>query len=137
MLMTSMQQEHESIILRMQQSDAILCNHLENLHFSAKKENDMFLMSSMRRALPMEVRNVNTEYAMWTQTYGTRTPSCPPLIATRGGNASGKKNGVQGVLHIESGIPLCGGYECLTAQFNDTSMQHDTKRFFDNMTKRV
>ena len=128
-----MQKENEAIMQRMQQSDSVLCTNLEFLHFSAKRENDIFQMSSMHRQLPMEVRDVAEEYKMWTQTYATRTPTCPTGIKHRFGNH--KKN--SSVWNIEPSIPLCGGYDCLSPAFNDTSMKQErTKKMFDNMTKR-
>jgi hypothetical protein len=129
-----MQKENEAIMQRMQQSDALLCTNLEFLHFSAKRENDIFQMSAMNRPLPMEVRDVSEEYKMWTQTYGTRTPTCPKGIKERFGNNQ-KTN--SSVWNIEPSIPLCGGYECLVPAFNNTSMkQEPTKKMFDNVTKR-
>jgi hypothetical protein len=82
----------------------------------------------------MEVRDVAEEHKMWTQTYATRTPTCPVGIKNRFGN---NKRTNSSVWNIEPSIPLCGGYECLSPTFNDTSMkQEGTKRMFDNITKR-
>lgn len=136
--MGTIQQQHDEITQRIKQSDSLLCTHLENLHFLSKRENDIQLMLQINRAFPMEVRNVDEEYDMWTQTYITRNHSCPSHILSRGGNTSlqQKKNGTSG-LYIEPRIPLCGGYECLDNTFNRTSVPYNTKKLFDNMTKRV
>lgn len=132
--MASIQREHDAIVQRMQQSDAVLCNHLEFLHFSSKRDNDLFFMSSMERALPMQVRDVSEEYKMWTQTFGTRTPTCTEGLRTRFGN---HKKQPSSVWNIEPSIPLCGGYECLSPTFNTTHVSKTTKKLFNNMTKRV
>lgn len=130
-----MQKEHEAIMQRLNQSDAILCHNLEHLHFLSKRENDMFIMSTMNRSLPMEVRDVAEEYDMWTQTYGTRTASCPPGFDNRFGNAT--KRAPTGVWNIEPSIPLCGGYDCLAPAFNQAPIEQNvTKKLFDNQTKR-
>ena len=123
--MASIERENEAIKQRMQQSDAVLCTHLEYLHFSTKKQDDLSLISSMTRALPMTIRNVDEEYAMWTQSYATRVPSCPPNVLARGGNAPSSHQ-----------MPLCGGYECLTSMYNNTMVQKNTKHLFENATKR-
>jgi hypothetical protein len=129
-----MQKENEAIMQRMQQSDSVLCTNLEFLHFSTKRENDLFQMSSMNLPLPMKVRDVEEEYKMWTQTYGTRTRTCPKGIQDRFGN---NKKANTSVWNIEPSIPLCGGYECLSPAFNETSIkQGPTKKMFDTVTKR-
>ena len=129
-----MQKEHDAIMQRLQQSDNILCHNLEYLHFSTKRKNDMFLMSSINRALPMDVRDVGEEYKMWTQSYGTRTPTCPPGLKDWFGNS---KKGRSEVWNIQPSIALCGGYDCLAPAFNESSIKlEETKRMFDNVTKR-
>jgi hypothetical protein len=135
--MGTIQQEHDEITQRIKQSDALLCTNLEYLHFIDKRQNDSQLMSQINRALPMEVRNVDKEYDMWTQTYITRSHTCPSNILSRGGNTSLKQKNGTSVLSIEPHIPLCGGYECLDDTFNRTSVPYNTKKLFDNMTKRV
>ncbi len=132
--MASIQRENDAIMKRLEQSDAILCNHLEFLHFSSKRKDDNFLMSTINRALPLNVRDVSEEYKMWTQTFTTRTASCPNGIASRFGNS---KKEPTSTWNIEPSPVLCGGYECLAPVFNTTSVPEQTKKLFDNMTKRV
>lgn len=132
---------------RLQQSDLILCQNIENLQFTHKRENDMSYMLPMSRPLNNQIRDVKQEHTMWTQTFGTRVATCTDATLTRGGN---------------NPIPaprnnLCAGYECFAPAYTKNFMMVPCKentfknylvedhkkicttshQLFNNMTKRV
>lgn len=123
--MDIIQKENNEIAERLKQSDRILCTHLENLHFTSKRENDLYLMSTCWRSLPMTVRNVEEEYQLWIQSYRTRVPYCSIELAQRYGNTTNKEK------------ELCGGYECVRTPYNNTKVPDNTRVLFNTMTKRV
>jgi hypothetical protein len=96
-------EDYNDIMKRMQQSDLIICNNLEKLHYDTKKENDNTFMQNFNKPIPNTIRDVSQEYEMWTETYATRNPYCGSLIVTRAGNNNGLTSKV---------TPLCAGYEC-------------------------
>ena len=123
--MDIIQKENDEIAERLKQSDRILCTHLENLHFNSKRENDLYLMSTCWRSLPMNVRNVEKEYQLWIQSFKTRVPYCSFELAQRYGNGTNKEK------------TLCGGYECVRQPYNNTKVPDNTRVLFNTMTKRV
>ena len=137
--------EMNEIHLRLLQSDTLLCNNIENLQFSHKRENDLSYMYNLSRTMPNRIRNVSEEYQMWTQSLKTRVAGCSADVMKRGGN------------DVIPNLTQCGGYECFkpcyTGEYqmvpckNNTFKNHlvndDTKvcttshQLFNNVTKRV
>ncbi len=138
--------EMNDIISRLQQSDTILCNNIENLQFSHKRENDLAYMYKLSRSMPNRIRNVTEEYQMWTQSFKTRVANCSEDILKRGGN------------DVIPNLTQCAGYECLLKpcytheyqiepcknnSFKNYLVNDDLKvctlshQLFNNVTKRV
>jgi hypothetical protein len=99
------EQEMAEMMERMNQSDAIVCTNIERLHFSHKRENDVPFMQLLSQPLPNKIRNVGSEYEMFTQTFGTRLANCSQDILRRGGN------------NVVPNLSMCGGYECFQPNF--------------------
>lgn len=141
------QMEEEDIMRRMQQSDDMQCNNIEYLQFSHKRENELMFMAPLSKPLNNQIRNVTSEYDMWTQTFTSRVPTCTEAIAFRGGN---------------NRIPiapnkLCAGFSCFgdayTQEYvvvpckkntfknyvveDDKKICSSSHQLFNNMTKRV
>lgn len=139
------QNEMNDIYSRLQQSDIILCNNIENLQFSHKRENDLSYMYKLSQTMPNKIRNVAHEYQMWTQSFKTRVADCTNDILKRGGN------------NVVPSLTQCAGYECFKPCYakefqtipckNNTFRNHlvndDNKvctlshQLFNNVTKRV
>lgn len=137
--------EMRDIHSRLQQSDILLCNNIENLQFSHKRENDMSYMYNLSRTMPNKIRNVTEEYQMWTQSLKTRVADCTNDIIKRGGN------------NVVPSLTQCGGYECFkpcyTQTFQTIPCKNNTfknylvndnekictlsHQLFNNVTKRV
>ena len=137
--------ETKDIFLRLQQSDSILCNNIENLQFSHKRDNDISYMYNLSRTNPHKLRDVSEEYQMWTQSLQTRVANCTNEIFKRGGN---------NVIPI---LTQCAGYECFKPcyteefqsipcknnTFNNYLVNDDRKvcssshQLFNNLTKRI
>lgn len=141
------QLEETDMLDRMQQSDDVLCHNIQNLQFAHKRENDVAYMLHLSKPLNNQIRDVKSEYNLWTQTFATRVATCTDDIVTRGGN-----NKIPPVQNN-----LCSGYECFTKPYTSEYMMlpckqntfknylvHDDKKIctsthqlFNNMTKRV
>ena len=137
--------ETNEIISRLQQSDNVLCNNIENLQFTHKRENDRSYMYKLSRSMPNKLRNVDEEYQMWTQSFKTRVANCTDDILKRGGN------------DVIPSLSLCAGYECFKPcytqeyqmvpcknnSFQNYLVNDDMKvctlshQLFNNVTKRV
>lgn len=137
--------EMKDIYTRLHQSDTLLCNNIENLQFSHKRENDLSYMYSLSRTMPNRIRNVGDEYQMWTQSFRTRVADCTDDILKRGGN------------NIVPPLSQCAGYECFkachTKEFQTIPCKNNSHRnylvndsqkvcalshqLFNNLTKRV
>jgi hypothetical protein len=136
--------EMKDIYSRLQQSDTILCNNIENLQFSHKRENDLRYMYNLSRTMPNKIKNVAEEYQMWTQSFRTRVADCTDTILNRGGNV------------VVKPFTNCAGYECFQPCYtkeltyvpckNNTFKNHLVKddekvctsnhQLFNNVTKR-
>ena len=128
------------------QSDEFLCYHIQNLQFKHKTENDKAFMHAFPWSLPHVVRDVDCEFKLLTESYGTRKASCDDAIRTRGYNVTkpltdGKK---------------CVGYDCFDKKYScdflldpcqttgpPTHLVQDEKKIcsmrhqlFNNVTKR-
>jgi hypothetical protein len=137
--------EMQEMMNRMQQSDNITCHNVENLQFAHKRENDMAFMQAFAKPLPNNIRNVTSEYDLWTQSFQTRVATCDKDIIKRGGN------------NVVPSLNMCGGYECFkpcyTKEYRIIPCRENTYRnyliadeekacsishqLFNNMTKRV
>lgn len=99
--------EINEIVSRLQQSDTVLCNNIENLQFAHKRENDLSYMYRLSRSMPNKIRNVSDEYQMWTQTFKTRVADCTDGILNRGGN------------DVKPNLTQCVGYECFKSPYTN------------------
>lgn len=122
------EQEMQEMLQRMQQSDSVLCTNVQSLHFTHKQNSDQKYMATLAKPLANQIRNVATEYTMWTQTYTDRIPTCTPGIIQRGGNAI--------VLPTR---PLIGiqSYQGHPLIFKEKNAYFNVHNPFDNMTRRV
>lgn len=122
------EQETLEMMQRMQQSDNLVCTNVQSLHFTHKQNSDQKYMATLSKPLPNQIRNVATEYIMWTQTFTDRIPTCTQGIIKRGGN--GEVYASRPVLGVQSyqGHPLI---------FKEKSEYLNVHQPFDNMTRRV
>lgn len=139
------EKEMQDIYTRFQQSDTLLCNNIENLQFSHKRENDLSYMYNLSRTMPNRIRNIAEEYQMWTQSFKTRVADCTTDIIKRGGN------------NVVPPLTQCAGFECFkpcyTQEFQTIPCKNNTHKnylvsddnkvctlshqLFNNVTKRV
>ena len=101
--------ETDDILMRMQQSDHILCTNINNLHFSAKQKDDAPFMHAFGRSLPKTIRNVSGEYKLWTDTFTTRFDVRTPMIVNRGQVTSYAQN-AQNAMFINPTV-IAGQYQ--------------------------
>ncbi len=127
-------------------SDEFLCNHIQNLQFKHKAENDKAFMYAFPWTMPHIVRDVDCEYKLLTEAYGTRKATCDESIKTRGYNFTKPMN------HGNS----CSGNDCFDKKYScdflldpckttgpQTHLVQDDKKIcsirhqlFNNVTKR-
>lgn len=122
------EQEMQEMLQRMQQSDNVLCANVQSLHFTHKHNSDQKYMATLAKPIANQIRNVGTEYTMWTQTYTDRIPTCTPGILQRGGNGT-----------IAFARPLVGvqSYQGHPLIFKEKNEYVNVHHPFDNMTRRV
>lgn len=124
----------------LQQSDAMLCRNVENLQFKHKRETDVSLMNTFRPAVPCRIRDVQQEYKLWTETFGTRPATCDEMIMTRGGNNHGYHGGFNPELKNKNCEFLMD--PCSQNTFKNHLVEDDVKtctlrhQMFNNITKR-
>lgn len=125
---TLIKQETQEMMLRMNQSDTLLCNNINHLHIGHQQNSQQGYISIMSKPLAYHIRNVADEYTMWTNTYTDRVRTCTPDILKRGGN------GVVPVLQQRL------GNECLQTHpliYKEKSCYISKHQPFDNMTRRI
>lgn len=127
-------------------SDEFLCHHVQNLQFKHKSENDKAFMHAFPWSLPHVVRDVECEFKLLTEAYGTRRATCDEAIKTRGNNFTKPLTSGKG----------CVGYECFDKKYScdflldpckrtntkthlvqdDTKICSASHQLFNNVTKR-